>query len=197
MKFGAAKIHMRIMYIMLNWICMLLGGLMLVLPHTAAGDENALLLKSRELTAQYGTLLKAALQDSMAKGGPVAAIDVCKEKAPQIAAELSDSSGATVRRTSLKNRNPGNAPEPWEAAVLTEFDSGSTSESFTITNAGEARYMKAIPTAALCLACHGQELAPEIQGRLNEAYPDDNARGYSVGQIRGAFSITWPATTLD
>jgi hypothetical protein len=53
--------------------------------------------------------------------------------------------------------------------------------------------MKAIPTGAVCLACHGQTLAPEIQEALDTDYPHDRARGYELGQIRGAFSITWPA----
>ena len=55
------------------------------------------------------------------------------------------------------------------------------------------RYMKAIPTASMCLKCHGAELAPEVSGALAELYPDDEAVGYSSGELRGAFSVVWPA----
>ncbi len=78
-------------------------------------DESALLSKSRELTADYATQLKAALQESMTAGGPVEAITVCSELAPQLASDISRASGAKVRRTSLRFRNPGNAPDDWEA----------------------------------------------------------------------------------
>lgn len=38
------------------------------------------------------------------------------------------------------------------------------------------RYMKAIPTTALCLTCHGQTLPAEVDAKLKELYPNDQAR---------------------
>jgi hypothetical protein len=32
-------------------------------------------------------------------------------------------------------------------------------------------------------------MAPEIVSKLDELYPEDKARGFQVGDIRGAFSI--------
>ncbi len=53
--------------------------------------------------------------------------------------------------------------------------------------------MKAIPTGPVCLVCHGSELSPDVRAALDEHYPHDRARGYQLDDIRGAFSITWPA----
>ena len=172
------------------------------LPDTLVyGNEDALLIESRDLTAQFGAELKAALQDAMATGGPIAAITVCKDMAPQIASMLSRESGANVGRTSLKFRNPGNAPEPWQAAVLKEFEATATgtsaTEHFERFGKNGARYLKAIPTGALCLSCHGAVLPADVQETLNREYPHDRARGYNLGDIRGAFSITWPDTRND
>jgi cytochrome c553 len=50
--------------------------------------------------------------------------------------------------------------------------------------------MKAIPTAAVCLNCHGTDVQPAVKKAISEYYPDDQAVGYSKGQIRGAFSFT-------
>jgi hypothetical protein len=50
--------------------------------------------------------------------------------------------------------------------------------------------MKAIPTAQLCLACHGENIDSITRTRLEKLYPDDQARGYKAGDIRGAFSIS-------
>jgi len=49
--------------------------------------------------------------------------------------------------------------------------------------------MKAVPTEGVCLACHGQNISPEVQTKLNELYPDDKATGYSLGQVRGAIVV--------
>jgi len=173
---------------------MLIG---LLVPFSANGDDNALLLKSRELVAEYATLLQTELKQAMAKGGPVEAIAVCKDHAPRIAAELSDRHGAVVTRTSLKTRNADNAPDAWEKEILSRFDSGSALEAFETTSNGDARYMKAIPTAAVCLTCHGETLSTGVLESLAAAYPHDQARGYQIGDIRGAFSITWPDAITD
>jgi len=158
-----------------------------------ADDESALLLKSREITAQFATELQAALKQSMSSGGPLAAIGVCKDMAPQIAADLSRETGATVSRTSLRVRNTANTAEPWQAAVLREFDMAEEpAEHFEEFGENGARYMKPIRTGALCLTCHGSELSMDIRAKLDEAYPGDQARGYNIGDIRGAFSVVWP-----
>lgn len=185
---------MRIMYIMLNkrngsgaFVLMMVSGL------AWSGDESALLAKSREVTADYATQLQAALQETMANGGPVAAIDVCSTLAPRLASDLSRASGAKVRRTSWRFRNPGNAPSDWEAQALIHLDATGRQEFFEMMPDGSARYLKAITTGPVCLACHGETLAPEIQQQLNDAYPHDRATGFAVGDLRGAFSIAWPA----
>ncbi|MFT6919058.1 MAG: hypothetical protein ACJA2G_001693 [Cognaticolwellia sp.] len=51
------------------------------------------------------------------------------------------------------------------------------------------RYMKAIPTGGLCLACHGSKLADDVSSKVNELYPNDQATGFKLGDIRGAFTL--------
>jgi hypothetical protein len=138
----------------------------------------------------------------MQEGGPVKAIGICNLKAPRIAAAISAEAGWDIGRTSLRIRNPANAPDPWELTVLEQFEQrkadGEDPAQMEYYAAVEQdggtvfRYMKAIPTAALCLACHGAELAPGVEKKLAELYPGDQARGYQVGDIRGAFTIIRP-----
>ena len=59
---------------------------------------------------------------ALAVGGPTDAIEVCKIAAPEIAATASDAQGWRIGRTSLKLRNPANAPDAWELAVLRDFE---------------------------------------------------------------------------
>jgi hypothetical protein len=158
-----------------------------------------LLSESRAITKAFGARLQTALKESLAEGGPTAAISVCRDVAPLIASDLSRESGAKVARTSLRFRNPANAPEPWQEKVLHEFDAQSTSSApdqafeYFEPNAGTTtRYMKAINTSQICLICHGSALSDSVRTTLNEHYPFDRARGYELGDVRGAISITWP-----
>lgn len=161
------------------------------------------LVESRALTQQLGSELKTELTAAIAQSGPAGAIDVCRRRAPEIAAKLSRESGATVSRTALAVRNPANAPDELERAVLEQFAEDLASgrveqplEAAVEINRGgwiERRYLRAIPTDGLCLACHGSHLAPEVQAAIAAAYPDDHATGFEVGNLRGAFSVVWPA----
>jgi hypothetical protein len=56
--------------------------------------------------------------------------------------------------------------------------------------------MRAIPTDALCLTCHGATLAPELAAAIARDYPADAATGFAQGQLRGAFSVIWPAAAV-
>jgi hypothetical protein len=167
--------------------------LILFFPCVPFADDDALLASSREIVARFTLQLQAALQDAMATGGPTNAIGVCKDSAPDIAANLSRESGAQVSRTSLKLRNPANAPQDWQMAVLKDFELPAASpEYFEQSGKNGFRYMKTIVTGPLCLTCHGTDLSESIQAELDQAYPNDRARGYRVGDVRGAFSIVWP-----
>jgi hypothetical protein len=53
--------------------------------------------------------------------------------------------------------------------------------------------MKAIPAGEVCLACHGAAITPEVAAALDAAYPEDQARGYALGDVRRAFSVSKPA----
>ncbi len=148
------------------------------------------------------------LQETIASDGMVAAIHVCAEEAPAIAGQLSAETGATVRRTALRNRNPAAVPDGLEAAVMAQWEgdplepgSGRPRRHSVVERDGggeRLRFLRAIPAAPQCLACHGPAdmLAPEIRAAIAERYPEDRATGFAAGDLRGAFSITWTAEAL-
>jgi hypothetical protein len=159
--------------------------------------------EAQALAREYGMTLKGELEAAVKSGGPVKAIVVCKERAPAIAADLSTRAGWDITRVSLKVRNPQmGAPDAWEEEVLTRFEArkaaGNPADTLAVAEVVEQggqkqfRYMKAIPTAEVCLVCHGADLTPEVTAALDQAYPRDRARGYALGDIRGAFSLTRP-----
>lgn len=146
-----------------------------------------------------GKTLKGELQAAMQADGPIAAINVCNVKAMPIADEISAKTGWIVARTSLKVRNSANQPDAWEKQQLESFDqqlaAGNAPAKLEVFQEFEEngkivqRFMKAIPTEEGCLACHGEKLAQPVLSKLDELYPNDQARGYQAGQLRGAFTL--------
>jgi len=158
---------------------------------------NELKTEAISIVKQFGGTLKPKLKKALTEGGVSHAIKVCSEEAPQIAKNLSETTSWQVKRVSLKARNNSTAkPDLWETSVLEAFnqrqkqgESAKTMAKAEIIN-NEFRFMKAQGAAPLCLTCHGTKLANETKTALKNYYPDDQATGYSLGQIRGAFSLT-------
>ncbi|MEW5782363.1 MAG: Tll0287-like domain-containing protein [Pseudomonadota bacterium] len=167
-------------------------------------DEAQLLQEARGIPAKMVPKLLEVLQDEIDKSGHAGAISVCREKAPEMAKNLSAQLGWQIRRVSLKNRNPKAVPDAWERATLEDFERRlAAGEKPTGIDKGEIveengqkfyRYMKALPTQDLCLNCHGtpERLAPGVAEKLKELYPGDKAVGYSSAQIRGAITAKKP-----
>lgn len=167
----------------------------------SAEEQAAMVAEARQatgaLTKKLGGELKAALE----QGGPESAISVCKERAPQIAAEVSTQFKFEARRVSPKNRNPAGAPDAWEAEAqaglekrLAAGEKPETLDTWQIVSTPQGkqfRYAKALPVQQLCLTCHGDPAAiPDgVKARLAAEYPLDKATGYAPGMVRGVVSI--------
>jgi type IV secretory pathway TrbL component len=152
---------------------------------------------SGALIQKLGGELKAAFEEK----GPEGAIRVCKERAPQIAAEVSKQFGLEAKRVSPKNRNPAGVPDAWEAEAqaglekrLAAGEKPETLDTWQIVSTPggkQFRYAKALPVQQVCLTCHGDPAAipPAVKARLAAEYPLDQATGYAPGMVRGIVSI--------
>lgn len=179
----------------------LLGVMAAAVPGFAADDAERV-AASRAAVKDFMGTLQGELQAAMKAGGPTNAIEVCNKKAPAIAQEVSKAKGFHIARTSLKTRNPDNAPDAWERKVLEDFEARKRAgedptklehhEVVTADGKQTFRYMKAIPTGELCLNCHGEKLDPKVSETLKRLYPKDQATGFKVGDLRGAFTISQP-----
>jgi hypothetical protein len=136
--------------------------------------------------------LSNRLLQAISDGGPAAAIPVCKSEAPQIANAVGREYGVTIGRTSFRLRNPGNAPPDW-AADLVERRIGEP--HFTDLPDGRLAALLPIRLKPQCMTCHGPEdqIADEVTSALAEQYPDDQAIGFEVDDLRGWFWVEVPA----
>ncbi len=167
----------------------------------ASADEQVThnLSEARKLAREFNARLRAKLHLALAEEGPLGAIKICATHAPGIAERLQEQH-ITVKRTSERLRNAENAPDIWEQRILAFFEQEREAGAdpanlehyaqFIDEQGTVFRYARAIPTGAECLMCHGDNLAPDIAAELDSRYPEDKAKGYKAGDIRGMVSIT-------
>jgi hypothetical protein len=160
---------------------------LLVASLGVAAEEYGWLGDARQVASAVPPKLLATLSQAIDKNGPEGAIAVCRDEAPKLAKAASEQTGWTIRRVSLRERNPKAVPDAWERAAAT------LEKADVVVENGQKmqRYMRALPTQALCLSCHGPSasLSPAVTAQLNALYPADKAVGYRVGDIRGAMTI--------
>jgi hypothetical protein len=172
-------------------------------PDAAPKTEAELAAAARALAERFANTLRPELDRALRASGPVAAIAICRERAPAIAAALAAETGWQIGRTGLKVRNTADLPDVWETRGLQEFAArhaaGEPAASLEVgatvaTPAGGRvyRFLKAIPIEEPCLTCHGKTPNPAAAARIAQLYPYDQATGFSLGDVAGAFAIIMP-----
>ena len=145
--------------------------------------------------------LKGILINQIQTNGILRAVSVCSDTAQVLTNSFGIQKGVYIKRVSLKNRNLNNAPDDFEKLILNKYAlmqqnnelSGDT-EYAEIVEEGEfkyLRYVKPILVQTECLNCHGSEndIIPEVKQLISQAYPNDKAVGYKVGELRGIVSL--------
>lgn len=166
-------------------------------------DKQTALEKGRVAARALNDILRAKLSEALTGAGPAGAMSVCSSQAQALTAEIRENQGVEVKRTTLKLRNPKNAPDPYEQELLERLDAkaaeGSLPDEVFEPRREDGRrvyrYAKPLTIAPLCLSCHGleEEIPADVRGRLEEQYPEDRATGYRPGDFRGIVSVIIPA----
>lgn len=164
-------------------------------PAAAPTLDKAAALRVKAAMKQLGTTLKGTLTATMSESGPVAAMEVCSQHAGSLTDGVTNATGVTVGRSSLRLRNPDNVGPEWVSAWLTaqgerpaEGVQPSVTAAVREDGVPVVRGIGPIPVEAPCLVCHGptDTRSPAIQAALAERYPSDAAGGYAIGDLRGA-----------
>ncbi len=148
--------------------------------------------------------LMGELTAAMAQGGPEKAVDVCHTRAlPLTAAPVpGEPRVQAVKRTSLRLRNPANAPDGAERAALDHvaalLRAGRPVPAALVQKVErpgadlEWRFYRPVTVQAACLACHGpiEGQSAALRTLLRQRYPADAATGYAVGEWRGLVRVS-------
>ncbi|MDY0191771.1 MAG: DUF3365 domain-containing protein [Desulfuromonas sp.] len=144
--------------------------------------------QAEQLAEQLMGQLKHELLAGL-KQGPEAAINICRQKAPQIAQQLT-TPGVQIGRVSHRPRNPNNRVQSWQEGLMAEYlkaNAPQPAKSVLLAN-GSLALVKPIYMVAPCLRCHGENISPQLSHEIALHYPQDQAQGFKLGEFRG---LTW------
>lgn len=138
--------------------------------------------------------LLGELTAAIADRGAAAAIDVCSERAPALAAAAAQEHGVRIGRTAARLRNPKNAAPSWAVQAVGAADGAAEPQRFAGPG-GELGLLQPIRLQPQCVQCHGtrEQLADGIAAALQQRYPEDRAIGFAPGDLRGWFWVEVPA----
>jgi hypothetical protein len=166
---------------------------------TGLSDEQrqAYLEKGREIAGATFVALSGQLQAAMKEGGVSNAAQYCNLAAYPLVDSLSKVHEALIRRTSMKVRNPKDAPDDQEKAILEAYaqKEAAGEELKPVIQEIDPHtigFYAPIRVNEFCLQCHGkvgETLSEENHAAIKELYPEDEAIGYSAGDLRGMWSI--------
>lgn len=174
----------------------------LIASSASARQEKDPATEGPKIIAEALAKLTAELTTAITKDGTAKAIEVCSVRAPHIAGEVGKSHEVALRRASTKPRNPKSTATEAEQAILAAFglalEKKEAPKPQTITHPdGSVTFHAPIVIAnPLCLQCHGnseKDITPATLTAIQAAYPKDQATGYQLGDLRGLWSVTFPA----
>jgi hypothetical protein len=153
---------------------------------------------SKRLVAEASALLVKNLTEAIAKDGVPGAIGFCSEKALPLTASVGADSGAKLRRVTHKARNPKNKADAAELEVISAYrdtlKAGKSPEPQLrkLADGTETFFAPIVLANPICLKCHGApgvDIEAETLTALRKLYPQDEATGFTLGELRGLWRV--------
>jgi hypothetical protein len=176
-------------------------------PPTALSLEaqNVALQRGKAIVAETFSLLSSNLQAAIQQGGVSNALPFCSLAASPLTAGMAGKHGVTIRRVTHKPRNPAGRADATELAILKEFEAALTGTNpppplvTNLTVSTVTFFAPIILNNQLCLKCHGEpgkDISAGNVAVIQHLYPQDEATGFKLGQLRGAWRIDIPLASL-
>ncbi len=152
---------------------------------------------SQQIVKEGFQLLGANLKQAIEKGGVPYALSFCNTKALPLTDSVAKKYHIQMSRVSDRNRNPENAANETELALMDIFRNRlavnrNISDMVIYADDGSATYYAPIKIGAPCLQCHGipeTNITKENFDIIQKLYPADKAIGYEAGELRGLWVL--------
>lgn len=186
----------------------ILACMFLVACELPSGKEGqAQQLQKDTVDLQFGNrirdtafqLLSTALTSSIQTAGIAATIPFCQMNASSLLDEIRQTYQVRIDRVTNKPRNLDHKVNEDEEGLMRDFQrqiiAGNHLEPVLYMGSDNViTYYSPIRIQPLCLSCHGQiglDVAAETLIALKDLYPEDQAIGYELGDLRGMWRISW------
>ncbi|MCC6235564.1 MAG: DUF3365 domain-containing protein [Verrucomicrobiales bacterium] len=190
--------------------------LCLTLPSLQAGEDSLdpatrelARLRGQAIVAEAFGLLRTNLVTAVTQAGVSNALPFCSVAALPLTTNLAARHGVSLRRVSHRPRNPANRATREERDLLDAFARTLKASSsippkvapvITTLSPGTVSYFAPIILhPELCLKCHGlpdQDITASDLALIRRLYPADEAVGFRLGELRGAWRVDFPASSL-
>jgi len=178
-------------------------------PAITEQQRQQALERGRAIAQETFDLLRTNLQVAIQSGGISNALPYCSLAASPLTAGMAAKHGVTLRRVTHKARHAKGRADSNELGVLQAFEAVLAAQGSTrppepiVTNGAPGTVIFFAPILIgneLCLRCHG-EPGRDIQAAdlavIQHLYPEDQAVGFKLGQLRGSWRIDFPGDSLS
>ncbi len=174
-----------------------LGMIMIALfiPFTCLADDSFEV--AGKASARFINVLRQKITETVAEKGATVAINDCGLVAREILQRIGRETSTELKWTSMRVRNPLNAPTYEELEMLRILDklqrTQKLPDEIVLRQGEKITLARPIIMQASCLACHGakENLSADVRRVLSAKYPRDEAIGYRTGDLRGMVSATF------
>jgi hypothetical protein len=133
------------------------------------------------------------LENAIKNNGPKEAVKFCNENLPSIMTKIKAEVGENlkIQRKTDKTRNPKNLADDIDRAALDYFKNDFTKQKTNFIKETENNYIyfQPIYIKPTCLICHGKNIEKSLDQEIKKLYPNDQATGYELGDLRAVIRI--------
>lgn len=152
--------------------------------------------KGQTLASSTQKVLASNLINAIEEQGAEHSLEFCNIRAIPLTDSMSTVLNAHIKRVTDQPRNPDNQANKVELAYMEEAKSKlkNTGEiqPILIQHDGKVTAYYPIIINQLCMQCHGkesQDINKTTLAKINNLYPNDEATGYVVGELRGLWVV--------
>lgn len=159
-------------------------------------ERSDLKAKGMQLAGETQKVLGSNLMKAISEGGPVNALEFCNISAHPLTDSMATALKAHITRVTDQPRNPDNAANDSQltyiASAKQKLAAGKKVDPELSVIDGMVTGYYPIITNQMCMQCHGSEIEQidkNTLAKISELYPDDEATGYGVGELRGIWVV--------
>jgi len=162
-------------------------------------EKQEYTIKGKEIAQASFEALSGELMEQMKLGVPAQAVPFCKEQAVPILNGIASKYNVTIVRSSDQLRSCKIEPTERELDIINFYKKSVDNNEelkpiIEIDALNKKHYYAPIIVKANCLVCHGkvnETMSVKTDSIIKLTYPFDIATGYSEGDVRGVWSITF------